>query len=120
MPSLDNGYWKKLGKKVGPKSEPLSLLYIATFLNHNGHKAEILDCEAEGTSNEELEEHIRNNNYDVVGVAMLTSMFSQSLEVCKTAKKVNPKIEATIHKIGMMALLALMLLVTIKDLLTIG
>ena len=34
MPSLDNGYWKKLGKKVGPKSEPLSLLYIATFLNY--------------------------------------------------------------------------------------
>ena len=96
MPSLDNGYWKKLGKKVGPKSEPLSLLYIATFLNDNGHKAEILDCEAEGISYEDLEQIIKNNNYDVVAVAMLTSMFSQSLEVCKIAKKVNPKIKTVV------------------------
>ena len=96
MPSLDNGYWKKLGKKVGPKSEPLSLLYIATYLNNNGHKAEIADCEAEGISNEELEEHIKKGNYDVVGVAMLTSMFSQSLDVCKTTRKVNPNIKTIV------------------------
>jgi len=37
-----------------------------------------------------------------------------------TRKKVNPKIEATIHKIGMMVLLALMLLVTIKDVLNLN
>ncbi len=96
MPSMDNGYWKKLGKKVGPKSEPLSLLYIATYLNSNNHESEILDCEAEGISNEELEDHIKKGNYDVVGVAMLTSMFSQSLEVCKTAKKVNPDIKVIV------------------------
>src|SRR3989344_9220170 len=91
MPSLDNGYWKRLGKKVGPKSEPLSLLYIATFLNKNGHKVEILDCEAEGVSYDELELHLRKGKYDVVGVAMLTAMFTQALGVCKAAKKVNPK-----------------------------
>ena len=96
MPSMDNGYWKKLGKKVGPKSEPLSLLYIATFLNNRGHKAEVLDCEAEGISFEELENHIRKNNYDVVGVAMLTPMYSQSLEVCKIAKRVNPNIKVIV------------------------
>src|SRR3989338_7146504 len=67
MPSLDNGYWKKLGKKVGPKSEPLSLLYIATYLNKNGHHAEVVDCEAEGLSLEDLEAKIQAGNYDVVG-----------------------------------------------------
>ncbi len=96
MPSMDNAYWKKLGKKVGPKSEPLSLLYIATFLNQKGHKAEVLDCEAEGISFENLEVHIRNGQYDVVGVAMLTAMYSQSLEVCKIAKKVNPDIKVLV------------------------
>ena len=96
MPSLDNGYWKKLGKKVGPKSEPLSLIYIATYLNNNGHIAEIKDCEAEGISLEELGEFIRKGNYDVVGVAMLTSMFSQSLDVCKEAKKVNQNIKVIV------------------------
>ncbi|MSR86340.1 hypothetical protein EXS74_03010, partial [Candidatus Woesearchaeota archaeon] len=50
MPALDTGYWRKLGKKVGPKSEPLSLLYIATYLNKHGHHAEVVDCEAEGLS----------------------------------------------------------------------
>ena len=96
MPSIDNGYWKKLGKKVGPKSEPLSLLYIATFLNHNGHKAEILDCEAEGISLEELGEYLHKGDYDVVGVAMLTAMYSQSIDICKAVKRINPRIKTII------------------------
>jgi len=96
MPSMDNGYWKTLGQKVGPKSEPLSLLYIATYLNQNGHQAEVLDCEAEGVSFEELEQYIRKGNYDVVGVAMLTAMYSQSLGICKIAKKVNPNIKVLV------------------------
>lgn len=96
MPSSDNGYWKKLGKKVGPRSEPLSLLYIATYLNKNGHKTEILDCEAEGISGKELEKHIQKGKYDIVGVAMLTSMYSQAVDVCKIAKKVNSKIKTIV------------------------
>jgi len=96
MPSLDNGYWKKLGKKVGPKSEPLSLLYIATFLNKYGHNVEVLDCEAEGISLDELEMIFKIKQPDVVGVAMLTAMYSQSLGVCKLAKKVNPRIKVLV------------------------
>ena len=96
MPSMDNGYWKKLGKKVGPRSEPLNLLYIATFLNNNNHKAEVLDCETEGISFEELENRIRKGNYDVVGVAMLTPLYSQAVQCCKIAKKVNPNIKTVV------------------------
>lgn len=96
MPSLDNGYWKKLGKKVGPKSEPLSLLYIATYLNQQGHHAEVLDCEAEGVSLEELEMKVQKGNYDVIGVAMLTAMYSQSVAVCTMVKKVNPAIKVVV------------------------
>lgn len=96
MPSLDNGYWKKLGKKVGPKSEPLSLLYIATFLNKNGHQAEVIDCEAEGISIEELERIIKLKQPDAVGVAMLTAMYTQSLNICKLVKKINPDINVLV------------------------
>ncbi len=96
MPSLDNGYWKKLGKKVGPKSEPLSLLYIATYLNKSGHHAEVVDCEAEGISLEELESKIQAGSYDVVGVAMLTAMYSQSVAVCTFVKKINPAIKVVV------------------------
>src|SRR3989344_8132303 len=87
MPSIDNGYWKKLGKDVGPRSEPLSLLYIATFLNHNGHKAEVLDCETEGVSDDELRERIKNGGYDAFGVAMLTLAYGRAVMACKIAKE---------------------------------
>src|SRR3989344_3964411 len=80
-------------KKVGPKSEPLSLLYIATYLNQNNHKAEVIDCEAEGISLTELEQHIRKGDYDCVGVAMLTPLYTQAVNVCKLTKQVNPKIK---------------------------
>ena len=96
MPSMDNGYWKKLGKKVGPKSEPLSLLYIATYLNQNNHKAEVIDCEAEGISLTELEQHIRKGDYDCVGVAMLTPLYTQAVNVCKLTKQINPKIKTIV------------------------
>ncbi len=96
MPSLDNGYWKKLGKKVGPKSEPLSLLYIATYLNKHGHHAEVVDCEAEGLSLDDLEMKIQAGNYDAVGVAMLTAMYSQSVAVCTFVKKINPSIKVVV------------------------
>jgi len=96
MPSVDNGYWKKLGKKVGPRSEPLSLLYIATYLNQNGHKAEVVDCEAEGVSLEELEDRIRKGNYDCVGVAMLTPLYSQAVNICKAVKKIDSKIKTIV------------------------
>ena len=91
MPSMDNGYWKKLGKKVGPKSEPLSLLYIATYLNKNGHECEVLDCEALGIPVEDLEHKIREGKYDAVGVVLLTMMYSQAQAVCKLVKEVSPK-----------------------------
>src|SRR3989338_4183036 len=87
MPSIDNGYWKKLGKDVGPRSEPLSLLYIATFLNRNGHKAEVLDCETEGVSDDELRERIKNGGYDAFGVAMLTLAYGRAVMACKIAKE---------------------------------
>ncbi|HLC37310.1 MAG TPA: cobalamin B12-binding domain-containing protein, partial [Candidatus Nanoarchaeia archaeon] len=96
MPSMDNGYWKKLGKKVGPKSEPLSLLYIATYLNQNNHKAEVADCEAEGISLTELENKIRNGKYDTVGVAMLTPLYTQAINICKLTKQINPKIKTIV------------------------
>ncbi len=96
MPSIDNGYWKKLGKDVGPRSEPLSLLYIATFLNRNGHEAEVLDCETEGISDDELYGRIKNGNYDVFGVAMLTLAYGRAVAACKVAKKANPNIKAIV------------------------
>src|SRR3989344_4853950 len=96
MPSIENVYLKRLGKKIGPNSEPLSLLYIATYLNHNGHKAEILDCIAECTTLKQFEQHIRKGNYDAIGISMLTMMFKQAVDYCKIIKKVSPKTKVVV------------------------
>ncbi len=90
MPSMDNGYWKKLGKKVGPRSEPMSLVYIASTLNHYGHNASILDCESEGLSLQDVEQHLKEGNFEMVGIAMLTVMYTQTLELAKLVKRINP------------------------------
>lgn len=91
MPSFDNGYWKKLGKKVGPKSEPLNLVYIATYLNSNGHNARIMDCEAEGLSIDDIKGVLSKEKFDVVGIAMLTLMYSYVKEICAVIKRINPE-----------------------------
>jgi len=91
MPPMASGYWKKLGKKVGPQSEPLSLCYIATYLNSKGHKTEIIDAIAEDLTELEIEQRLKLGNYDVVGVTMLTLMYTQALNICKIVKKINPK-----------------------------
>ncbi len=91
MPTISNGYWKNLGKKVGPQSEPLSLVYIATYLNSKGHQASIIDALAEDLDEEVIEQRLKDENFDVIGVTMLTLMYSQALNVCKIAKKINPK-----------------------------
>ena len=96
MPSIENGYWKKLGKKVGPQSEPLSLLYIATYLNSKGHQASIIDALAEDLTDKELEQRITDGNFDIVGVTMLTLMYSRTRDICKMVKKINPNIYTVI------------------------
>ena len=91
VPSMDNGYWKTLGEKVGPKSEPLNLLYMATLLNKHGHHAEVLDAEAEGLSFDQIKEFIRSREpFDIVGVPMLTLMYSQCVSTCKAAREALP------------------------------
>jgi radical SAM superfamily enzyme YgiQ (UPF0313 family) len=92
MPSFNNAYWKRLGKKIGPRSEPLNLLYLATYLNNNGHKVEIVDCETEGISIEDLEFRIQEKKYDLIGVSMVTAMYSQAVAICKLVKNINQNI----------------------------
>ncbi len=91
MPSLTNGYWRTLGKKIGPNSEPLSLVYIATYLNSKGHQVSIIDAIAEDLTEKDVEQRLKEGNYDIVGVTMLTLMYTEALNICKIAKKLNPK-----------------------------
>ncbi len=96
MPSMDNGYWKKLGKKVGPKSEPLSLVYVASMLNSKDHNSKIIDCEAEGLSFEDIKKYLKQSQFDMIGIAMLTVMYSQTVELARIAKEINPKIKVAV------------------------
>jgi len=77
-----------------PKSiDPYGLICVATFLNHKGHRAEILDMNASDVSWEELRSVIKGKNPDIVGVpSSMNCYIPESLEVVKTAKLANPNI----------------------------
>jgi len=91
MPSMDNGYWRKLGKKVGPKSEPLSLAYMGAMLKRHGHEVKILDCEALDYSFNDVENYLNQNEFDAFGIAMLTIMYSQTIALSNIIKKIYPQ-----------------------------
>lgn len=87
---------------------PLGLAYIAAVLRQNKYDLEILDCvvndfETEipvrkdfiryGMPHEKIVSEIRRVRPDVVGVSAIQSIRKwESLEVCKAAKEVDPKI----------------------------
>lgn len=68
-----------------------SLICVATFLNHNGQQAEILDMNASGVGWQELPAVIKQRNPDIVGVpSSMNCYVPESLQVVKIAKSVNP------------------------------
>ena len=70
-----------------------SLISLATYLNHNGRKTEILDMNASQVGWEELPSVIKQRKPDVVGVPSSMSCYiPESLEVVKIAKSVDPNI----------------------------
>jgi radical SAM superfamily enzyme YgiQ (UPF0313 family) len=77
-----------------PKSvAAFGLLCVATYLNHKGHKAEILDMNAAGVSWEELPEVIGQKRPDMVGVpSSMNCYVPDSLRAVRIAKSVNPAI----------------------------
>lgn len=81
---------KELGKvysKVGQECPPVNLIVIATVLKKNGHNVRIFDFEVNALS--ELEEMIRRDKFDYIGITSYTSSFNAIIELIGKIKKLS-------------------------------
>ncbi len=73
---------------------PLGLMYIAAYTqSHSANEVKILDCPLEKITYPKLEEKIKEENPDVVGITAMTFTLIDVIKVAKTAKKVNANIK---------------------------
>jgi len=73
---------------------PLGLLYLAAYLQKNSeHQVEILDCQVEELNYKQIEEKIKENAPDAIGLTTMTFTLIDILNIVKIAKKINPEIK---------------------------
>lgn len=89
--TTEDRYGKDLGK-FGPLNEPLGLAYLAANLKQGGHEVSILDAPALGLTSMGICKAIEEKAYDLIGVTMLTPMYSRSVEVVKAINHAFPEI----------------------------
>ncbi|MFA6047629.1 MAG: radical SAM protein [Parcubacteria group bacterium] len=85
---FSDGYPQSLDVSI----PPLGVLYLASYINHYSEsiKAEILDIGAEKISLVDLEEKIKDDKPDVIGISSMTPQLQGTLEVAKLIKKICP------------------------------
>lgn len=89
--TAEDRYGKDLGK-FGPLNEPLGLAYLAANLERGGHVVTILDAPALDLTSVGICKSIEAESYDLIGVTMLTPMYSRSVEVVRAVKKAFPEL----------------------------
>ena len=86
-----NLYELKTNKYIKNKAHlpPLGLLYISKILENNGHKIEIIDCNAEKLTTDKIKNKIKN--FDVVGLSTFTKKRDRdfSIKIAKTIKEID-------------------------------
>jgi len=88
---LINPDYKKVYKYVGRKSTmvlpPLSLAYLAAFLQKNSYFVEIFDLAAVEISDEALIKEIKNKKFDLVGITSTTNTIEETYRLASLIKK---------------------------------
>ena len=73
---------------------PLGLMYVAAYLKkYTNHEIKILDCLIEKINHTQLEEKIRQEEPDVVGITTLTFTLIDVLKAAKIIRQINPNIK---------------------------
>ncbi|MCX6667824.1 MAG: radical SAM protein [Euryarchaeota archaeon] len=73
---------------------PLGILYLASSLEEEGHRVEIIDFSYEKFDNEKLKRKL--NSVDVVGITVLTYTVKTSTIITKTVKNSYPEVPVLI------------------------
>jgi len=83
-------YGKKL-KHFGAINEPLGLAYLAANLEFHNYPVRILDCTALDINLEEIPRELKRDHYDLIGLTILTPMYSKAKKVIQLIKEVCPQ-----------------------------
>ncbi len=92
---LEDRYGKKL-KYFGALSDPLGLAYLAANLELHNYPVKILDCPALKISVANIPQELAKDNYDIVGINMLTPMYSKAKRSAEIVKKNYPQIKVIV------------------------
>jgi len=87
--SLEERYGSEM-KKFGAVSEPMGLAYIASFLEKKKYFVKILDAAVLGMGLKDVEQFLKKDYFDIIGVTMLTPSYSAVLNTLRMIKKVSP------------------------------
>jgi len=82
--------------RVGPVTEPLGLAFVAAALEKRGDEVEILDTIALRYRGDDIRNHVKGKNYDVVGITMLTPMYLVAMDVARLVKSLGENIKIVV------------------------
>jgi len=71
---------------------PIGLGYIATAISNSGIECEIFDLDALRPSDEEIEEKIKNAEYDVAAMGCIVTGYRYVKKLCELIKKHHPQV----------------------------
>lgn len=80
------------GHKPFYSMPPLGVTYLATLLRASGIEVRIIDAEHEGLSLEQTAQRAVEFNPRLIGISVMTPMFSSALEISKRIKFINKNI----------------------------
>jgi len=80
------GEFKNISRKYA-SYPPIGLMYLAAFVEKNGHKADILDLEVSPLSFEELCEKIARSGAGLIGITTSTPIFHIAQEYAKALRE---------------------------------
>ncbi len=76
---------------------PLGLLYVAAYARaHTSHRVRVLDCQVEGVGQAGLEERIREEDPDVVGIQAMTFTLLDARRTADTVKRAKPSCQVVL------------------------
>jgi len=79
-------------KESAGNTMPLNLAYLSAYLsNKMPCEIKILDCEVEGYGYKEIEDFIKKNRFDLVGITTLTPPMKHVTKITEILKLVNPE-----------------------------
>ena len=100
---------------------PLGISYLASILREEGHIVEIYCQDLYHYSNEELAEHLDDNNYDIIGVGFLAARFKETIvSLCDVINKHKKKAWLILGGHGPSPISEYVLKTTDADIVTIG